>query len=127
MRSLGPAPTLPLFAYGTLLDSVFTARLLEREITAVPARLLDFELVGLEGLPYPTLHEAPGSVVEGRLFRRLSGEDYARLDAYEGVAEGLYRRIEVAVVARDPGVRADPEPAFAYMATEKTLRRYPAR
>lgn len=126
MRSLGPPIGLPLFAYGTLLDAEFTSRLLERNLVTEEARLLDFELLTLEGLSYPTVFEAPGEVVAGRLYRRLNGEDYQRLDAYEGAFEGLYVRIEARVVAGEPGVGGDPEPAFVYVATEKTLRRYGA-
>ncbi|MGH7570907.1 MAG: gamma-glutamylcyclotransferase family protein [Gemmatimonadota bacterium] len=126
MRSLGPPAALPLFGYGTLLDPEFTSRLLEREVASEPARLLDFELLTLEGLAYPTVFEAPGEVVAGGLYRRLTGEDYERLDAYEGVHEGLYVRIEVHVVAGAPGSGGDPEPAFVYVVTEKTLRRYGA-
>lgn len=126
MKSLGPPARLPLFAYGTLLDAEFTSRLLEHDVETEAARLFDFELLTLEGLDYPTVFEAPGEVVAGRLYRRLNGEDYERLDAYEGVHEGLYVRIEARVLAGEPGSGGDPEPAFVYVVTEKTLRRYGA-
>lgn len=126
MRSLGAPSGLPLFVYGTLLAPEFTSRLLEREVAIEEARLLDFKAITLEGLSYPTVIEAPGEVVAGRLYRRLTGEDYHRLDAYEGAFEGLYVRIEARVVAGEPGSGADPEAAFVYVATGKTLRRYGA-
>ena len=115
---------MPLFVYGTLVDAVFTARLLERPVKIEPARLLDFELLTLAGLSYPTVFDAPGQVVGGGLYRGLTGEDYERLDAYEGVHEGLYVRIEARAVAGEKGSRAAPEPVFVYVVTEKTLRRY---
>lgn len=115
-----------MFVYGTLLDTEFAARLLEKPVQAEAARLLDFELLRLEGLAYPTVFEAPGEVVEGKLYRRLTAEDYARLDAYEGVHEGLYVRIEARAVAGEAGSRDAPEPVFVYVVTEKTLRRYGA-
>lgn len=124
MRSLGPSPRRPLFVYGTLQDPVFVSRLLEREVVSEPARLLDFEVRRLAGIDYPTVFEAPGEVVEGGLYRDLTGEDVGRLDAYEGVHEGLYVRIEARVVAGEPGAAGAPEPAFVYVVTERTLRRY---
>lgn len=127
MKSLGPPIGLPLFVYGTLQDSVFASRLLEREIEIEGARLLDFEVLPLEGLAYPTVSEAPGAVVGGGLYRHLTAEDYERLDAYEGVHEGLYVRIEGRAVAGDTGSGRGPEPAFVYVATDKTLRRYRRR
>lgn len=126
MRSIGPPARLPLFVYGTLSDPAFASNLLERRIEIESARLLDFELLSLGGLPYPTVSEAPGEVVGGGLYRDLTAEDYGRLDAYEGVHEGLYVRIEGRAVAGVPGSGRDPEPAFIYVATDKTRRRYGA-
>lgn len=126
VKALSPPAGLPLFVYGTLLDAAFASRLLERPVEHEPARLLDFELLRLEGLSYPTVFEAPGEVVTGGLYRRLTGEDYERLDAYEGVHEGLYVRIEGRAVAGEPGSGHGPEPVFVYVVTEKTLRRYGA-
>lgn len=114
---------LPLFAYGTLVDPVFTGRLLGREIETFPATLLDFELLTVEGMPFATVFEAPGARVEGRLMRGLVAADYDRLDAYEGVGEGLYRR--VVGRARVGSGEADV-PAHVYVVTGKTLRRYGA-
>ncbi len=126
VRALGPLAGLPLFAYGTLLDAGFASGLLERPVEIEPARLLDFELLRVEGFSYPTVFEAPGEVVGGGLYRGLRGEDYERLDAYEGVHEGLYVRIEAHAVAGEAGSKGDPEPVFVYVVTEKTLRRYGA-
>jgi gamma-glutamylcyclotransferase (GGCT)/AIG2-like uncharacterized protein YtfP len=126
VKTLGRPAGLPLFVYGTLLDAGFTSRLLERPVETEPARLLDFELLRLEGLSYPTVFEAPGEVVGGRVYRLLTGEDYERLDAYEGVHEGLYVRIQGHAVAGEPGSGRDSEPVFVYVVTEKTLRRYGA-
>lgn len=117
----------PLFVYGTLVDVAFAASVLGRAPEREPARLLDFERLELEGLPYPAVSEAPGEVVEGLVYRGLVPEEIERLDAYEGVAEGLYRRIVAHVVAGEPGQAGPPESAFVYVATEKTLRRYGVR
>lgn len=124
--ALPPARLLPLFTYGTLLEEAFTGHLLEHSVRGEPARLLDFELLRIGRMPFATVFEAPGETVEGRIYRDLTAEDYVRLDAYEGVREGLYRRIETGVVAGEEGAKGAPEPAFVYVATERTLRRYGA-
>jgi gamma-glutamylcyclotransferase (GGCT)/AIG2-like uncharacterized protein YtfP len=126
MSALPPPRKLPLFVYGTLLTEEFAGRLLERPVSGEPARLLDFELRRLEQLEYPVVLEVPGEVVDGRLYREISPEEYDRLDAYEGVAEGLYGRIEARVVAGPEGEKGPPEPAFVYVPTDRTLRRYGA-
>lgn len=119
-----PAPlSLPLFVYGTLLDPAFVANLLERPFIPEAAELLGFELLELGGLPYPVVQSAPGERVRGRLYRHLSDHDFERLDAYEGVAEGLYQRTTAEVV---PAGAADgpAERAWLYVPTFQTLGRY---
>jgi len=116
---------LPLFVYGTLRDETFAGNLLERPVRLDPARLLDFEILTLEGFPYPIVFAASHEVVEGGVIRGLTVDDYRRLDAYEGVGEGLYARVEASVVA-GPEDGAEPEPAFVYVVTERTLRRHGA-
>ncbi|HSL84750.1 MAG TPA: gamma-glutamylcyclotransferase family protein [Thermoanaerobaculia bacterium] len=113
-------PRLPLFAYGTLTDEAFVAGLLERPVRPETARLLDFELLELEGFGYPTVFSAEGEEVQGVLYRGLTDEDLRRLDAYEGVGEGLYRRLTALVVAGE----GEPEEAFVYLVTERTVRRF---
>ena len=116
---------LPLFAYGTLVDPTFVSALLERPVHAEPAVLTDFQLVPLTGIAYPVVVEAPGNEVQGRLYRLLSAEDYTRLDAYEGVREGLYqRRVAEVTSGKDRTGPASSEPAFVYVPTGKTLQRY---
>ena len=75
----------PVFVYGTLTDADRAGALLE-------AWRFDAEAV-LEGLhrvdgTYPTL--APGGETSGRL---LVTPELDALDAYEGVADGLYERV----------------------------------
>lgn len=113
----------PLFVYGTLLDEAFVSALLERPVASEPARLLDFELLRIEGFPFATAFFAPGEGVEGRLYRALSHDDYDRIDHYEGVGEGLFQRIEVEVVAAETDGQRRPERACLYTMTEAMLRR----
>jgi gamma-glutamylcyclotransferase (GGCT)/AIG2-like uncharacterized protein YtfP len=110
-----------LFAYGTLADARFVARLLERPVASEPAELLDFLRVEPVGFAYPVVLESPGERTAGVLYRHLGEEDFRRLDGYEGVGEGLYFR-ERARVAR-PGAAA-PEPAWVYLPTERTVARF---
>lgn len=114
------AAQLPFFAYGTLTDEALVTGLLEHPVQAEAARLLDFELLEIEGFGYPTVFAAEGEDVEGRLYRGLTGEDLRRLDAYEGVEEGLYRR----ATARVAVAQGEPREAFVYLVTERTLERY---
>ncbi len=120
---LEPVTDLPLFVYGTLSDGTFVGHLLEHPVAAEPAELVDFERLELLGFDYPVVVEAAGEAVEGQLYRRLSVEDYRRLDAYEGVAEGLYRRIAARVVTGE-GAGAKTEGACVYVPAERTLQRY---
>lgn len=123
MRASDAPVDLPLFVHGTLLDAEFASNLLERPVEPVPATLLDFERPRIEGMPYPSVFERPGEVVDGKLYRGLEPADWERLDHYEGVGEGLYRRIVGRVVAEDGG---SAEPAVVYVVTERTLRSFGA-
>ena len=115
---------LPLFTYGQLLDERFVADLLERPVVAEPCRLPGYRMVELGGgRGWWVLRPEEGGVVAGRLYRGLDGADFERLDAYEGVGEGLYRR-HVVAVRPEADMGHVTEPAFAYLPTAHTLRRY---
>ncbi len=121
MPAPAAAPALPLFAYGSLTDAVFTGRLLERPLAPEPAVLLDFRKVDLRRLGYEVVVPAPGERVEGLVYRGMSRADYRRLDAYQGVGEGLYVR-EIATAR--PAPEAPGEPVCVYVPTPRSLRRY---
>ncbi len=116
--------SLPLFVYGTLLDATFVGNLLGRPFVPEPAELLDFQLLELPGLAYPVIQEASGRKVEGRLYRHLTEEDFERLDAYEGVAEGLYQRTAGEITTPATADRGSTERAWIYVPTVQTLSRY---
>jgi len=117
-----PPTSTSLFAYGTLADERKVASLLERPVAGSAAELLDFERVDPAGFPYPLVIEAAGARVDGRLYRHLSEEDFSRLDAYEGVAEELYRR-ELGLVVRPGGGPDNADEAWVYLPTDRTLAR----
>ena len=121
MQPLSEAPPLPLFAYGTLTDRVFIGRLLERRLAGEPAVLLDHAVGELPLLGYPVVVPAPGRQAEGVLYRHLTAADFDRLDAYEGVAEGLYERRRAE--AR-PAAGGAAEPVFVYLPTDRAVRAY---
>jgi hypothetical protein len=118
-----PPSTRSLFACGTLLDERFVARLLERPVAGEPAELLDFRLLTPEGFAFAVLLAEPGARAGGRLYRVLSDEDLARLDAYEGVGERLYFR-DLARVVHPGGEATQSEEAWVYLPTERTVARF---
>ena len=98
---LDPPADLPLFAYSGLLDETRIGHLLEHPVETQPARLPDFEIVELSERVPPIVVESPGRHASGTLYHRLAPEDYARLDAYVGVMQGLYRRVKLEVVLQE--------------------------
>lgn len=104
----------PLFVYGTLLSGGSAASLLgyapRREATVRGT---------LYQLPagYPALALAGDGVVHGELVDVNDPALLRLLDHYEGVDEGLYRRVEVEAVV---GLRR--EPAWAWVQDDPRLR-----
>jgi gamma-glutamylcyclotransferase (GGCT)/AIG2-like uncharacterized protein YtfP len=82
------APDL-LFVYGTLMP-------MARERGDRPARVHG-TLWDSGACPAVVLGEAEGPMVAGLVFE-VTTEDLARLDAYEGVRQGWYRRVRVITV-----------------------------
>lgn len=62
--------------------------------------------------PVPAIRPEPGRSVAGKLLKDVDAGSMAIFDDFEGVAEGYYRRISVAV-RLDSGERTE---AFAYAA-----------
>jgi hypothetical protein len=114
---------LPLFSPGEQLPQEFVENLIGHPVRPEPARLEGHRELVLDGEGWTVLVPAPGEQVTGRLYRRLVAEDYRRFDSYQGVTEGLYERTVATVHAtRHEG----SEPAWVYLPTERTLRRYSA-
>jgi gamma-glutamylcyclotransferase (GGCT)/AIG2-like uncharacterized protein YtfP len=105
--------TLPLFVYGSLRDPRVRARLLgqDRDLRTCPAVLRGHARQEAPGFDYPFVVPADADArVEGELLLGLEAADYAVLDRYEDLEDGLYRR--VAVTVETPDGRAD---AWTYL------------
>lgn len=88
---LSAAGRQPLFFFGTLMDVDVLAYVLARPVdldALVPAWIEGFRRVGSGAGSYPVLVPEPGGRVEGRLLRRASRRDIARINHYES---GEYR------------------------------------
>ena len=120
--AIEPPTSRSLFAYGNLTDERFVARLLERPVAGEPAELLDFQLLRPAGFDFAVVLAAPGERAGGKLYRGFSDEDFARLDAYEGVHEELYFR-DLAQVVHAGGAAAEAEDAWVYLPSGRTVSR----
>jgi gamma-glutamylcyclotransferase (GGCT)/AIG2-like uncharacterized protein YtfP len=114
-----PPSSTSLFAYGALADERRVAGLLARPVAGVAAELLDFERVEPRGSPFPVVLAADGERVAGKLYRHVSDEEFARLDAYEGVGEEIHVR-DLARVVRPGASRDSAEEAWVYLPTGRT-------
>jgi gamma-glutamylcyclotransferase (GGCT)/AIG2-like uncharacterized protein YtfP len=86
--------TEPLFVYGTLMAGASRGALLgdaPRVAATCTGRLYD--------LPagYPALDPSVEGVVHGELIAAFPSARWGVLDLYEGVGEGLYRRVKIDV------------------------------
>lgn len=83
---LSAAGRQPLFFFGTLMDLDVLTYLLERPIDVAdlhPATVHGFRRMGVAGASYPMLLRDEAAAVEGRLLRRATRRDIARINHYE--------------------------------------------
>jgi len=111
--------SLPVFLYRSNPGDQFLENLLEHRVRSEPSRLEGFGVVEIAGGRWSILVEEQDGLVEGRVLLGIGPEDLHRLDAYQGVGEGLYRRFRVAVKPANGEVAS---PAYAYFPTERTLQ-----
>lgn len=113
-----PAPAqLPLFTTAALVDEAFLADLLERPVRSQSAELPGFTLARLGDGEARVLVPSAEHSAQGVLYEGIGAEDWRRLDAYQGVREGLYERTHVEVVV-EGGRRLH---AFIYLPSNKLL------
>ncbi|HVR42333.1 MAG TPA: gamma-glutamylcyclotransferase family protein [Thermoanaerobaculia bacterium] len=101
----------PYFAYGANLDRDAMRRRAPGSRFAGRAAVEGWRFV-IDSSGWASIVSEAGARVEGALWL-LTPEDERSLDGFEGVADGLYRRIEVDVSLEGGGVRR----AWAYAAT----------
>ena len=110
-RALGPG----LFVYGTLMDADVRTLVIGRPLEAEqlqPALLKNMRRVYIAGRLYPMVVPRRGAAVAGFLLAGLSEDDYARLDAFEGVDYGRERQ-NVSPLGAD-GREGEPLLAWLY-------------
>jgi len=102
------------FAYGSNLDTQQVRRRLGRVPLARVACLKGWRLAFNKGGDpvYANIVPAPGEEVWGVLYE-CTAEELARMDRFEGVPSGHYRRVPVMVTAGGDEIRAE-----AYVACE---------
>jgi gamma-glutamylcyclotransferase (GGCT)/AIG2-like uncharacterized protein YtfP len=112
-----------LFVYGSLMDPACLDQVLGRRHLGerLAARLDGFQRVASPWYPFPYIVKAVGESVDGLLLMDLWPNDVGALDAYEEVAEGVYRREGVHVQAWGCGSRPIRLPAQAYVAGPRLL------
>ena len=105
------AGRVPLFLFGTLMDLDLLTYLLQRPVDVedlVPATIHGLRRVRASGASYPLLVAQPGGAVAGRLLRRMTVRDIARINHYESEEY----RAECRVVVTAEGVET---PAWVYL------------
>ena len=108
---LAAAGRQPLFFFGTLTDLDVLAYVLQRPVDLhdlAPAWCAGFRRARTAGGSYPVLAREPNGRVEGRLLRRATRRDIARINHFES---GEYRAELHLVVTADDAMR----PAWLYL------------
>lgn len=104
-------PSFHLFVYGTLMSAGEAIDLLEG-CERVGTATVNGTLYDIDG-DFPALMLAGNGQIHGEVWR-CPVERLAELDGYEGVAQGLFRRV---------GVQADRWPCWTYVAGPKLAPR----
>ena len=87
------------FSYGANMDSLHMAEHCPGAVRLGPAVLRDHAF-GIAAGHYGTVRASAGDAVHGVLWR-LSAEDEAELDEFEGIAKGFYRKDTARVESGD--------------------------
>jgi gamma-glutamylcyclotransferase (GGCT)/AIG2-like uncharacterized protein YtfP len=116
-----------VFVYGTLVDPRRLREVLGHTPRGevVRARLRGYRRVTTPAYEYPFVVEDAEASVEGLLVMDLAAAELESLDAYEDVAEGVYRRVPVEVEAWGCGPRSAHLRAETYAAGPALLAGVP--
>jgi gamma-glutamylcyclotransferase (GGCT)/AIG2-like uncharacterized protein YtfP len=86
-----------LFVYGTLIEDTFVRELIGRVPPSQPAVLSGYGVGRHPTAPHATAEPDPGASIAGKVYEGLTPDELERIDRYEGVPEGLYRRVGMTV------------------------------
>src|SRR4051812_41152032 len=75
--------SLPLFAYGPLMFPEVITRVIGRTPAGIPAEVTGYKNCCVSGRSFPGLLHTGVGKVTGVLYRGLSLEEWAKLDAFE--------------------------------------------
>lgn len=92
-----------VFVYGTLMFPALFEQVAGVPLAAEPARLAGYRRHAVEAAaraPFPAIRAEAGACVDGLLIRNCAGDTLLRLDRFEGIEQGLYRRTAVEVTDR---------------------------
>jgi gamma-glutamylcyclotransferase (GGCT)/AIG2-like uncharacterized protein YtfP len=117
-----------LFVYGSLMDREVLEGVIGHAHRGqrLRARLNGYEKVAVAGWDYPALVPRAEAHTEGVLITDLSEPDLQRLDRYEEVTEGVYRRAAVTAEVWQPGPTRTRVAAQTYVAGPVLLNRLAA-
>lgn len=120
-------PGWHVFVYGSLVDPRRLREVLGHAPPGevVRARLRGYRRVTTPAYEYPFVVEDPDGSVDGLLVMDLAAAELQSLDAYEDVAEGVYRRVPVEVEAFGCGARVAHLRAQTYAAGPALLAGVP--
>lgn len=107
-----------LFVYGELCQAEVIVGLLGRMPICVPALLHDHQRELNAATGYYQARPSTGRQVVGLLFREVAADELQRLDEFEDVANGLYRRVECRVESLGEAPRQVT--AHAYLHADST-------
>lgn len=112
--------TACLFTYGVLQHSQLFFQLTKKQWRTERALLHGYQRLCFRRsgwAPFPVLGIAQGHTVEGTLVHDLDTATMDKLDLFEGVADGLYRREECEI----KNTKGFSNKAFVYFGTDATL------
>ncbi len=91
----GSDSTFSLFVYGTLMDRARLNTLLKRVPEMHPARVDGYRQFYDDSLGFQSAERDDRSSIRGMLISGITAQELRTLDHYEGIGEGMYRRVKV--------------------------------
>ncbi|WP_174589983.1 gamma-glutamylcyclotransferase family protein [Methanocella conradii] len=101
-----------VFVYGTLMDKARLNSLIKRIPEMHPAKVSGYRQFYDESVGYQNAERDDRSSVRGMLLSGITAQELRTLDHYEGIGEGLYRRVKVRAFTLDKKSWAE---AFMYV------------